>query len=1473
MMRNCNGGSRKRFGKHKLSGSAGLKPQIRFFSILRHLSALLISLFVLAGTSLAETYVSGNITSDTTWGIAGSPYIVTGDITVRHSSATHYTTQTTAVLTIEPGVVVRFEPGTGLYIGLNNAGSSTYDYYGALSAQGTADFPVVFTSNAPAPAPGDWKGIYFSNFTHDSKSMIEHVIVEYGGNSHNANIYCASASPTIKNSTIRNSGSRGIYVDGGSSPLIADSLFTGNIDSPINVHALRVYRLSGNSGSDNGKDYIEVRGAEITSTSTWSKQGFPYVVTGDVTVRHSSSSHYTTQTTAVLTIEPGVVVRFAPGTGLYIGLNNAGSSTYDYYGALSAQGTADFPVVFTSNAPTPTPGDWKGIIFTDFANDSASILTNCTVEYGGSTSEKKRNIYCGGAHPTIINCTIRYSSGAGIYLESSSPTIEGNLIYDNGQDGINGDGGSSPTVKSNTINNNGGIAVYVRPNHVNRITGNSGAGNGENVIKVSGGEITASGSWVKQDFPYVVTGDITVRHSSATHYTTQTTAVLTIEPGVVVRFEPGTGLYIGLNNAGSSTYDYYGALSAQGTADFPVVFTSNAPAPAPGDWKGIYFSNFTHDSKSMIEHVIVEYGGNSHNANIYCASASPTIKNSTIRNSGSRGIYVDGGSSPLIADSLFTGNIDSPINVHALRVYRLSGNSGSDNGKDYIEVRGAEITSTSTWSKQGFPYVVTGDVTVRHSSSSHYTTQTTAVLTIEPGVVVRFAPGTGLYIGLNNAGSSTYDYYGALSAQGTADFPVVFTSNVPAPAPGDWKGIYFQNFTKDSSSLLEHCIVEFGGHTNNANIYLNNAKPTLQYNTIRNSSHSGIYVNGTGGNGAAINCNNLKDNHYGVYTINDARPLITGNNFLRNLNAGVYNTSGVTVAAENNWWNDPNGANFNGDDAFGIVDFTPWLTMVTDCVSTPPTNTPPLTPKSPDPVNGAVRVPAIGGIVTVSWLGGDPNPWDTVTYDVYFGDTADSLIIIYTDTDVTSAQMSGLLTGTTYYWQVVARDNTGAETHGPVWHFTTDGPPSDLAVTDLTWAPSENLAAGQTITFTATITNTGTGPVVDAFQVAFKVDGVSIGSVSTGSILQVGESVQVTRTWTAQTGDHTIEVTADSGGKVSESDESNNTLLRTLPTIIDPTPPVMTGSIPADGASVQTVNQIRFTLVDQYGVVDDAAVIASVAVLGGGQPVSGTVLESNDQFTFVPETAPLPDGVYQVALTAADVSGNTQVYTFAFTVDQQPPAAPAITGGTVATGVIRVRPFDNRSNSAVITLTGTRDADTSVWVDNIRKVDVGSGDWSVALNLPQGANALEIWVQDTAGNRSESVWVDMLIDSVAPSITSITPENNSFLNVPPDMVVVGFTEATTTLNLDDSTRALRDAGLNVVPGTWSVAGGNQLVFTPPAPLPESLYTVELQLEDELGNRGRGGTVSFYRRHHRAAGAGDRPGHLTHPQPQPDHQRL
>ena len=363
------------------------------------------------------------------------------------------------------------------------------------------------------------------------------------------------------------------------------------------------------------------------------------------------------------------------------------------------------------------------------------------------------------------------------------------------------------------------------------------------------GNITQNTTWTLDKSPYIVTGDVTVRYSSAN----AATAALTIEPGVVVRFEPGTGLYIGEYR--HYLQHHYGALIVQGTEAAPITFTSNATIPAAGDWKGIYFRDQTDDTSTILEHCVVEYGGDTHNANLYFASASPTVKTSTVRFSSGYGIYSDDASSGYIIDNFFPDNATSSISVHPAGVNaRIGGNSGSGSSANYISVREGMITSDNTWSKNQLPYVIEGDVTVRYSSAN----AATAALTIEPGVVVRFEPGTGLYIGEYR--HYLQHHYGALIVQGTEAAPITFTSNATIPAPGDWKGIYFRNQTDDSATLIEYCIFEYGGHTNNANLYLENAKPTIQYNTIRNSSHSGIYVTGSGSDGATIQC--LYDQQY-----------------------------------------------------------------------------------------------------------------------------------------------------------------------------------------------------------------------------------------------------------------------------------------------------------------------------------------------------------------------------------------------------------------------------------------------------------------------------------------------------------------------------------------------------------------------------------------------------------------------------------
>ena len=268
-----------------------------------------------------------------------------------------------------------------------------------------------------------------------------------------------------------------------------------------------------------------------------------------------------------------------------------------------------------------------------------------------------------------------------------------------------------------------------------------------------------------------------------------------------------------------------------------------------------------------------------------------------------------------------------------------------------------------------------------------------------------------------------------------------------------------------------------------------------------------------------------------------------------------------------------------------------------------------------------------------------------------------------------------------------------------------------------------------------------------------------------------------------------------------EAFEENNNLSVSLPHVKDPTPPDLVNTVPAADVSVKQANAVTFTLADQYGVVDTAAVIASVVVTdGSGLAVSGTVTAANNLYTFTPATTPLADGTYTVAFTAKDLEGNTKDYSFSFTVDGQPPAEPTITGGVVLSGLIQLRPAENKSKTATIILTGSREDNTAVYINNQKKVNRGSGNWSVSLTLSQGANALEIRLQDAAGNNSPSVWVDITVDSKAPAIGAMTPAGDSFINTTPAAITVSFTETGSGLKLEASLLSVKDTNQQPVDG-------------------------------------------------------------------------
>ncbi|HKZ48776.1 MAG TPA: carboxypeptidase regulatory-like domain-containing protein [Thermoplasmata archaeon] len=77
-----------------------------------------------------------------------------------------------AALTIDPGAVVRFDPGAGLTPG----GGLTVR--GRLTAAGTAANPITLTSNNTAPAAGDWRGLRFTNASSPS-SVVDYLQVRY----------------------------------------------------------------------------------------------------------------------------------------------------------------------------------------------------------------------------------------------------------------------------------------------------------------------------------------------------------------------------------------------------------------------------------------------------------------------------------------------------------------------------------------------------------------------------------------------------------------------------------------------------------------------------------------------------------------------------------------------------------------------------------------------------------------------------------------------------------------------------------------------------------------------------------------------------------------------------------------------------------------------------------------------------------------------------------------------------------------------------------------------------------------------------------------------------------------------------------------------------------------------------------------------------------------------------------------------
>ncbi|MCU0453927.1 MAG: hypothetical protein MUE68_09720 [Bacteroidetes bacterium] len=309
------------------------------------LLATLCALIVIALPIQAQTTVSGTINQDSTWTLAASPYIVTGNLTIA----------ATKILKVDSGVVVLFADNTGLIV------------YGTVNAR-----HALFTSRKDTiggtPAKGNWNQIQIGDGSNPSTGTFDTCVVRYGGSttfpSDAANIFAYSGTLTMRACDISFSKNSGIMMGGGSGPqtvtLTGCSIFS--CDWPIRYRYTAYLFLNGvNTLTGNAHNAIYVNQDELWGPMTLPKTAVPYVFSSNFTVRQWGS---------VLQVSSGNTLKFPSWAALNI------------EGTLVAEALPGEEILFTSatddNAGGDTNGDatattpssgWGGVIFQNTSVD------------------------------------------------------------------------------------------------------------------------------------------------------------------------------------------------------------------------------------------------------------------------------------------------------------------------------------------------------------------------------------------------------------------------------------------------------------------------------------------------------------------------------------------------------------------------------------------------------------------------------------------------------------------------------------------------------------------------------------------------------------------------------------------------------------------------------------------------------------------------------------------------------------------------------------------------------------------------------------------------------------------------------------------------------------------------------------------------------------------------------------------------
>jgi len=360
------------------------------------------------GNATAE--LSSDVTSDRTL-TSDTLYTVTASCIGINNSAT---------LTIEAGTTLEFEADACLSINSDDA---------SLIASGTESDSIRMIGTQSDPE-GWWGGV--ASYSSNPNNELDHVVIEDAGSFDNWGSMNRGGSVaintnkqlTLTNSTIRNGGDVGLYLDEANGDLtFANNTFSGNEVAPVYVPFTVIGEIDAASSFEDGS-YVWIWGANPSSGDvTVEAQSVPYRINGTPSLEGNVS----------VTINPGVEMHFTANSNLTVGSNDA---------SLVVDGQSGNEVVMTATPNNRSPGFWQGIGF--YSTNPNNEISNAVIEYAGSSSWGSM------------------SAAANIGLNTDAQlTLTGSDITNSGQHGVHCDEPSdaSFSASGNTYSNNAGTDV------------------------------------------------------------------------------------------------------------------------------------------------------------------------------------------------------------------------------------------------------------------------------------------------------------------------------------------------------------------------------------------------------------------------------------------------------------------------------------------------------------------------------------------------------------------------------------------------------------------------------------------------------------------------------------------------------------------------------------------------------------------------------------------------------------------------------------------------------------------------------------------------------------------------------------------------------------------------------------------------------------------------------------------------------